>query len=312
MDSKAWEILDKEEKTAITLSINHKKSSWEAGEILKKAHYKYLEIEARARKFFVMFTEHYRKYDNKLIPESVEIAWDFKMFIELAIVKRMGYRDIIRKIGKESYLSNKESTKRLKVLKDYMDELRDSKNPDAVALYDLILEYDRWNNFRILPEQMQQPSAFKRRNKTRLLKHLKNIKSIEPFLIERLMKKFSAGKKYSLRVMYLPLVSDTFPDGYTVIRVKSTSKIIDYLSNGIKLYVFSKLEEAEEYAFLVEGYLNNKKDVKKGQKFWPKFRKLVEKAYNYEQLNNIIPRRKNLEYAFRDLDTVKIKKSKEL
>src|SRR5690606_19048997 len=128
------------------------------------------------------------------------------------------------------------------------------------------------------------PSAFKRRNKTRLLKHLKNVKNIEPFHIERLMKKFTVGKNYKLRYMYLPIVSNTFPEGYSILKIKATSKIVDYISKGLKLYLFSKLEDAQDYTYLVEAYLSNKKDVKKGQTFWPKFRKLTEKAYNYEKL----------------------------
>ena len=44
MKSKAWQILNKDEKTALMLTFNQKKSSWEAGDIMDKSHYKYLEI----------------------------------------------------------------------------------------------------------------------------------------------------------------------------------------------------------------------------------------------------------------------------
>ena len=78
MNSKAWDILLDEEKAALSLSINHSKSTWQAGEILNKAHYKYLEIHARAKKFFVMFTQYFKKTGDRLIPDNSEMSWDLR------------------------------------------------------------------------------------------------------------------------------------------------------------------------------------------------------------------------------------------
>lgn len=311
MDNKAWDILTKEEKVSLNLSINHKKSSWEAGEILKKAHYKYLEIQARSKHFFRIFNEYFNKSGQSLIPHDSDMTWDFQEFILCTIQNRMGYRETLKYIGKESPLNHKRAVKRIEVLKGYMDWLKNHKDPLHNDLYDLIKEFDRWNNFRILPEELQEPSAFKRRNKTRLLKHLKNLKKIDPFLIERLIKNFTAKKNYNMKVRYLPVVSDNFPEGYQVLRIKASSKIMNYISDSLKLYVFKTKDEAEEYGILVEEHLNHpNKDCKKGQKFWPLYRKLIEKSVNYNEIQNIIPRRKNLEYAFRDLDKIHIKRTK--
>lgn len=303
MDNKAWDILTKEEKIALNLSINHKKSSWEAGEILGKAHYKYLEIQARAKHFFKIFNIYFQKTENRLIPLESEITWDFQEFLLCTIENRMGFRESYKAIGKDSLLNHKTQEVRVKAMCQHMEALRNHEDPLHQDLYDLIMEFDRWNNFRILPEELQEPSAFKRRNKARLLKHLKNLKKIEPFLIERIVKKFTVSKKYHMRVLYLPIVSDYFPDGYEVLRVKGTAKVTDYISKSLQLYMFKDKDDAQEYAEMVEEHLNREnKTCKVGQKFWPKYRRLIKKASNHDLIHNIIPRRKNLEYAITNIN----------
>ena len=311
MNGKAWEILTQEEQIALTLSINHGKSSWQAGEIMEKAHYKYLEIQARAKMFFKIFTLYFQKSGEQLIPDNSDMTWDFQEFILCTLQNRKGYRETIKIIGKESKLCHKKAKERVEALKGYMAWLDNHEDPVHKELHDLIKEFDRWNNFRILPEDLQEPSAFKRRNKTRLLKHLKNLKNLEAFLVDRLINKFTAPRTYNRKVKYLPLISDSFPSGYTVIKIKSTTKNINYISENLKLYIFSDRGEASDYALLVEEYLNKEnKDCKQGQAFWPEFRTMIKKADNYNIVNNIIPRRSNLIEAFRDLDKVRIKKKK--
>ena len=41
---KAWDCLNEIERQSLFLQLSESKSSWEAGEILKLSHYKYLEI----------------------------------------------------------------------------------------------------------------------------------------------------------------------------------------------------------------------------------------------------------------------------
>lgn len=309
MDSKAWYILTEEERSALMLSINHNKSSWQAGEIIGKAHYKYLEIQARARHFFKIFTEYYNLTSDLLIPEKSDLPWDFQIFINSIIGDRNGYRHTLKIIGRESDMTHKKASKRTEVLVSHMENLRNHKDPTHRQLHDLILEFDRWNNFRVLPDILQEPSAFKRRNKTRLLKHLKNLNNLDAFLIDRLYNKFKANKGYRLKILYLPIISDSMPEGYNVIKVKATSKVVEYISKVLNLYMFLEKKEADKYGLLVEQYLNKpNKDCKQGQVFWPKFRTIIKKADNYNQVNNIIPRRDNLEIAFRDLDKINLEK----
>lgn len=307
MNSKAWDILLDEEKAALSLSINHSKSTWQAGEILNKAHYKYLEIHARAKKFFVMFTQYFKKTGDRLIPDNSEMSWDLREFILCTIEERKGYRETLKIIGKTSPLCSKYAKDRDNKLIEYMDWL---KSQDGVHrdLHDLIKEFDRWNNFRILPESIQEPSAFKRRNKTRLLKHLKNVYSLEPIVIDYLSSnRFKPSKKG--KRLYLPIVSDNYIKGYNVIEVNVLPQVIKYISKELQLYLFEDKHQADDYAHLVEAYMSStKRTCKVGQNFWPEFRTMIKLASNYNEVNNIIPRRSKLEVAFRDIDKIKISK----
>lgn len=48
----AWDCLTDAEKNSLMFIQGKGLSTWEAGEILKMPHYKYLELKARAEKFF--------------------------------------------------------------------------------------------------------------------------------------------------------------------------------------------------------------------------------------------------------------------
>lgn len=302
MKSKAWHILSDDEKSSLTLAFNQKKSSWEAGEIMDKSHYKYLEINARAKFFFKRFTEYYEMTDQLLVPANIQIPLDFRDFIHHVIEDRLNYTKAARKLNKKSPLRTNNSKEKTRVLTEYLDILKNQENPMGLELYDLILDFDRWNNFRILPDALQEPSAFKRRNKSRLMKHLKNLKNIDEFHLFKFTKKLSS-KKNSGKKLYLPLISENFKEGFKVVKMDRKKDLVEYISKEFQLYMFKDERTAKDYAILVEEYLNlENKNVKKGQSFWPSFRKLIQKSYNYNQVHNIIPRRKNLENAFREID----------
>lgn len=57
---KAWSCLIDKEQQSLFLQLSENKSSWEAGEILKLSHYKYLEIRERSEKFFRLFSDFLR------------------------------------------------------------------------------------------------------------------------------------------------------------------------------------------------------------------------------------------------------------
>ena len=79
------------------------------------------------------------------------------------------------------------ASKRNRFIEFEMDRLRRANNVASSDLYSLIMDFDRWNNFRILPISIQEPSAFKRRNKSRNKKHLKVITNLPQFSVIKLI-----------------------------------------------------------------------------------------------------------------------------
>ena len=61
---KAWDCLNEIERQSLFLQLSESKSSWEAGEILKLSHYKYLEIRERSEKFFRLFSDFFELHTS--------------------------------------------------------------------------------------------------------------------------------------------------------------------------------------------------------------------------------------------------------
>lgn len=77
---KAWSCLIDKEQQSLFLQLSESKSSWEAGEILKLSHYKYLEIRERSEKFFRLFSDFLRNtllFFDQIAPvrETSKIIW---------------------------------------------------------------------------------------------------------------------------------------------------------------------------------------------------------------------------------------------
>tara|TARA_R110001632_G_scaffold228435_1_gene363614 strand:- start:1452 stop:2423 length:972 start_codon:yes stop_codon:yes gene_type:complete len=288
--------LTDDEKTAINLSAGMDKSSWEAGEIMAKAHYKYLEIQKRSEQFIKMFNNHYLKY-GQLIPEC-DLDLNFSKFILLVVEKRMKVKDAVNKMKKTDYTDSK---KRGKMIINQLLTMRLSELTEHTDLYNLIMDFDRWNNFRVLPKEIQEPSAFKRRNKVRDLKQLELSLTIPNISASHILKKYSWS-------------SDKIPEnmGYGVLMIRDAKKpsynVFTYKKADIKkvseitsmfIYLFDDHKDAKEFAELLHTFPNKgDRDCKHGLKFWPIFRVLSRRANNYNELNNIAPSRKNQEEAF--------------
>lgn len=301
INEKVWDVLTSDEQAAITLSLSHSKSTWEVGEIMGKSHYKYLEIAARAQRFFKLFSEYFTEHEE-LFPERLLICPSFQEYIEKSILKRIPVKTLIETMDDDRYRNFK---KRKIELIDKMEILkRHSKGKD---LYDLIMEFDRWNNRRIMPVEIQEPSAFKRRNKARDKNKLKLVTSLPDLTVELLIRRFkfkNKGKKY-----YLPILTELYELGYIVIPVKAET--INQISN-LGLHLFKKKEIAHEFAILVYDYVNREKgNCRSGQMFWPEYRVLSKKAINYNRLENIRVNRKYYEKTFNDNDLHIVRKRKE-
>lgn len=294
LNTEAWDILNRDEKMSISLSLGHNKSSWEAGEIVGKSHYKYLEINARAERFLKMFTEFFEKYGD-LIPIPNNMESDFKEYIVMLIKERRAMKDTLSRIENRDYQF---TGSREVALENAMNNLRHSSLESEVELFDLLLEFDRWNNFRILPRRLQQPSAFKRRNKSRELKHLKSISDLPKYSVNKIRDKFGyTGYKR----LFFTLVSRELKQGFIVIAMENTKKNISQVSQ-LGLFIFKDNLEAVKLGEMINQYLyplrvTGFSPVVKGLTFWGPYRELISKSINYDKVYNLVPNRKYVEDA---------------
>lgn len=302
--NEAWMILTVEERTSLSLQFSYEKSTWQAGEIMGKAHYKYLEIKARAEKYLRLFTEHFNVFTG-LIPNDIKLDPLFEEYLTLIIYKRLTPFDAVNKMQNKALtiashrdeLINKEFTK-----------LQKQEKFSAQALLNLMLDFDRWNNFRILPKNLQEPSAFKRRNKNRLKKQLKNLTDINPFVLEKIIQKFDITHKELKDAFYIPLVKN---GEYQIIQVDPKLNANLNQINKLGLFMFESSARAGEFAELVSTFnINEPKDCKQGLIFWPQYRILIKGALNYHEIENINPSRRYLELALRDWDSIMVNNMK--
>lgn len=296
INKEAWGILSTDEKTSLSLSLSFNKTTWEAGEIMQRAHFKYLEIQKRAAKFLEMFTNHFEKY-NGLFPEDVYISFAFKEYLILTMLERKTISKAIRQMEDTSYFV---ASRRNKLIVHEMNKLANATNDSSKDLYSLIMDFDRWNNFRILPLEIQEPSAFKRRNKVRNIKHIKNLTSLPRYSVFKIIEHYSYKGKYDK--VFLPVISNYLQDGYKVISIKKSTTIINEVTD-IGIFLFESRAKAEEFAMLVSEYFIGKtRNCKDGQKFWPKFREMIMGAINYREIENIHKSRTYLDKAIFTLD----------
>lgn len=286
---KAWKILTEAEQTALNLSLVHEKSTWEAGEIMGKSHYKYLEINQRATKFFQLFTEYFKNYD-RIIPFKCQIAPGFRKYILCLIEKRLDLKDTLNELHQDDWIKPK--TRKDAILSG-MNHLKNSKFAEDNNLYHLIMDFDRWNNFRILPVSIQEPSAFKRRNKHKLRKLVNLFTSLHPLAVLKIKQLYKVKRSIGIKeYFYLPLYTIHQPELQEVIKISKTEANLKTINNLI-LYAFRDKSDADRFLEIVVKYIS--KDYKHctdGQLFWPEFRILTKKALNYDHILNITPSRK--------------------
>lgn len=290
INKQAWAVLASDEKLAITLILAEGKSTWQAGEIMGKAHYKFLEIYQRGKKFLEMFTNHYHLYNELFFPEDSTISQELKTYIHWVIEKRSSISTATSKIKDTSYHSKKF---RDKCFVTEINLLGKSGRTSDNNLYHLILDFDKWNNYRVLPTDLQEPSAFKRRNKNRLKKHIRDLVTINPLAIRFLEKKFKyEPNTKGVKVYHVPLLISAPKGKYKFLPIKPTIPTIKYFAD-LGLFVFHKEDLAKNYVEILLDYYNKEdRTCKDGLDFWPNYRELIQKSVNYAQVNHISDSRK--------------------
>jgi len=299
INQEAWAILTHDEKTAITLKLGFSKSTWQAGEVMEKAHYKFLEIEARAKFYLKTFTEHYELY-GELIPSYIRMDTRFRKYLMMVIGNRSSIKDAVEFIDDHEY--NIQMYRHDLIAKE-MEKLVNSKHAINQNFAVLVFDFDRWNNFRILPASIQEPSAFKRRNKNNEKKNIKNLLTLNPYQIKVILDRYQIE---SGKMLFMPIPSkDRLNKGYGIIKVLDSDATIKELSR-FGFYLFTQEEHAEDFYDHIKGYSFNRKELKNnckaGQTFWPKFRLLIKSSINYNNIAKRIASRKFLESAMRDMD----------
>lgn len=283
----AWAILDSRERMALELMTIYGKSSWEAGDIMGIVHFKLLEIHKRAVRFFEIFTYHFEKYHQLVPKELTFLSLDFMEYLNGVIRERKKVKEVVESMNNWREWSITEVRNRL--IDEQMTKLIKSYDTESKELLTLILEFDAWNNFRVLPEKWQEPSAYKRRNKVRDKKHLTNLISIPSVSLEFIWEKYSYNGKY--QKAYVPMFSKDYINGYKVMTIMFSAKKIKAM-NEYYLYVFDNLTLADSFGKTVSNYyLDNRRAVKEGQIFWKKFRELKSYAINFRNMEHInVPR----------------------
>lgn len=301
-DNKAWNILSNDEKTALKLNLGLSKSTWQASEIMAKSHYKYLEILGRAKKIFKIFSEHFEMYNDVLIPEDIGLESDFESFIESVIIYRMKVREASLELKNKDYRN--QSSRNEMIVKN-MQYLQSLSSIQADDTYCLIKEFDRWNNFRILPDELQEPHAFKRRNKKRIQKYINNLLNLEPWVITTIKQNYSL-KNSNGTSLYFALPVRNRMELSEIIHIKRDDVAIQRFTDA-GLFLFTIPDHAMEFLTIVTDYFGKSyKHCKDGQIFWPRLRVIIQKAINFNDIERMVPGRKILETAAKNLDQIKV------
>lgn len=292
---KVFQMLNEDERASLALQQMHGKSTWQAGEIMKKSHYKYLEINQRAKRYLELFQKHYTVY-GKLIPDGLKVGKEFSQYLIETIENRKTVKAAAALMGEPIYIHKKT---REGYLTKEVQQLISSSKAEAFELYRLIIEFDKYNNFRILPSDIQEPSAYKRRNKTRFKKHLTTSLSLTVYVLDRLIELFKA-KKNAKKVGYVVLATPGVEAKIVPVLVNESN--VESLSS-ISIYIFNSEQTAKDYKILVEDFLDKvRNSPREGLRFWPRYRTIIQEAYNFSQVNNIVPSRKNVLISLRLMD----------
>lgn len=288
----AWDCLTKLEQNCLFLNHSQGLSTREAGEILKVTHYKYLELKARSEKFFKLFSDYFQLWPSLVRPDA-PLDHRFRDYILGSILKRLPRDEALVYAGDSSWLLV--SISRNGIIKN-MDRLKKSKNDWDKDLYKLIMEFDRWNNHRILPRLIQAPSAYKRRTNKNDKVYLNFLHRIPDFKIRAMVDMYWRHGKPEHRY-YIAMISTTFPEGYTVVPVKRDPETVKSLTDT-KIYIFEDPIDADEFGFMVYNYFAKTESISASMDFWKRYREVVQLALNHKEINNMDFTYTNLDMAY--------------
>lgn len=273
----AWNLLTRNEKQALQLVYGHNKSNLESAVLMKIYPYKFNEILLRAKKFFRLFSEYF-EYNDTLLPEDISLEPHFKVYIDTLITSRNSVRKTVAELGIPLMASYQY---RARVIDNGLRLLKETGYDDVL---EMILTFDQWNGYRILPKHHQKSSPYSRRQNKTFKRILFRLSSMSELSFELLSKSFKV--KNPPRV-YVPLIGEFFQHGYMVFPVANSKNTLRYLSDNL-LLVYDTPERAQEVIDMALEYQTYKhRSAFTGRHFWPKFRKLIHESENIMGLLNI-------------------------
>lgn len=252
--------------------------------ILQLAIYKVREHHLRAVYLFKMFTDFFEKWPSIFRPGGI-VTQEFQDFILVSIKERLTPALAAKKTNKGTWkntgIRNSQVIKAVTDLKSSHDEWdRDTWN--------LILEFDRYNNARILPPVLRRATPYPRKRQRQYLNQMVKARNLPEATVQFLLKqpRPKSGAYYFA----------VFPQGelYKVVATSAGDKRLLNQLTSIGLYVFNTRVEAETYAVTVLRILNEgvsqkrtNADGTKAYEDWAYYRNLIRAAVNFEDLNNI-------------------------
>lgn len=293
--TKAWNCLREDEKQSLFLQISGGKSAWEAGTIMKRSHYKYIEIRERSQKFFKMFTEFFELHESIFRP-GVPCKDTFKDYIEGCIEKRLTRKEAAFYSGDSTQVFAKV---RSNMLRNNLQKLRTSTDPWDKDTFTLLIEFDRWNNFRILPRMYQAPSAYKRRANEKQKIYIRYLNTRFPkWAHKKIIDRFKCSPTRHEKYWVALISREKYPKtGYYVFPVKPSDELLFEMSKFF-IYVFKTQDDADTFGFMVDSFIDKTASIPSGQRFWGEFRSIVEEAVNYKQVSFIDFNMKTLDMAY--------------
>lgn len=300
---KAWALLTESEKQSIYLTTGQGLSGWQAGEILQITHYKYLELKARSETFFKMFSDYFELYDN-LVNPTAKIQPSFRDYVYGCINKRLSLPEAKVYAGEGRWSSKKI---REKEIKDSMRALKESENKWDNDLHQLVIEFDRWNNFRILPVELQSGSPYKRKSNRQAKAYFKYLKNINPNTLLKIATNYTYRGKNNA---WVALIGDYDNTGqsYDVIPIRRDDRNIKNMTIN-RIYMFKNQEDAVIFATLVlrHDMVFTSKD---GLQFWKKYDAIIKKAINHDSITHTSKITNFYDESFKETYTAKNKQRK--
>lgn len=296
----AYDMLTDTEKQVLYLTISQGQSSWASTQFMKgMTHYKFLEIKQRAQRLFKLFADFYAIYPQLFNPKNY-FNPRFKDYIYGVMVKRLPLDEAIEYAGDAAWQVR---PIRYELISKEMDRLKFSSDTWDQDTFKLIVEFDRWNNFRILPKKFQAESAFNRRSTKKCKTYIKYLFRIPDYKIRFLIDKFwyFVKKQDTDNVAYVALVSDMFDKqgGYQVMPIKNTESNILEISK-FYMYIFPTIDDATEFGVLVSNYFETAvaNGPAGGIKFWSRYKSLTRRTINYKYINNLDLNYSTMDAAF--------------